>query len=54
MLMILVAVGVSKGPLHGIPYGLKDIIAVPGYPTTFGASPFKNQVLDKGAYIYER
>lgn len=34
-----------RSPLHGIPYGLKDLIAVPDYPTTWGAAPFKNQVL---------
>jgi aspartyl-tRNA(Asn)/glutamyl-tRNA(Gln) amidotransferase subunit A len=37
--------GLDRGPLHGIPYGLKDIIAVPGAPTTWGAVPFADQVL---------
>lgn len=36
--------GNFRSPLHGIPYGLKDLIAVPDYPTTWGAAPFKNQV----------
>jgi Asp-tRNA(Asn)/Glu-tRNA(Gln) amidotransferase A subunit family amidase len=43
-----------SGPLHGIPYGLKDIIAVPGYKTTWGSRTFKNQVLDTEAYVYKR
>jgi len=38
--------GRDRGPLHGIPYGLKDIVAVPGAPTTWGAAPFRHQVLD--------
>lgn len=42
------------GPLHGIPYGLKDIIAVPHYKTTWGSKSFKNQVLDIEAWVYKR
>jgi aspartyl-tRNA(Asn)/glutamyl-tRNA(Gln) amidotransferase subunit A len=34
--------GLDRGPLHGIPYGLKDIIAAPGAPTTWGAAPFRD------------
>jgi len=34
--------GIYRGPLHGIPYGLKDLIAVPGYPTTWGSPIYKN------------
>ena len=34
--------GVDRGPLHGIPYGAKDLFAWPGAPTTFGAAPFAN------------
>ncbi|MCO5550413.1 hypothetical protein L7F22_003898 [Adiantum nelumboides] len=41
-------------PLHGIPYGLKDIIAVPHYRTTWGSGTFKDQVIDKEAWIYQR
>jgi len=37
------AAGVDRGPLHGIPYGAKDLLAVPGYPTTWGAAPFAEQ-----------
>ncbi|XP_068666770.1 uncharacterized protein [Aristolochia californica] len=46
--------GVYLGPLHGIPYGLKDIISVPGYKTTWGSEHFKNQVLDMEAWVYKR
>ncbi|KAL0319020.1 UNVERIFIED_CONTAM: Glutamyl-tRNA(Gln) amidotransferase subunit A [Sesamum angustifolium] len=44
----------AAGPLHGIPYGLKDIIAVPHYKTTWGSKSFKNQVLDIEAWVYKR
>ncbi|XP_076919291.1 uncharacterized protein LOC143580034 isoform X2 [Bidens hawaiensis] len=50
----LLAQGVDLGPLHGIPYGLKDIIAVPEYKTTWGSTTFKNQVLDIEAWVYKR
>ncbi|HMG62684.1 MAG TPA: amidase, partial [Streptosporangiaceae bacterium] len=46
--------GLDRGPLHGIPYGLKDIIAVPGAPTTWGAVPFSGQVLNYEAAVGER
>ena len=36
------AAGQDRGPLHGIPYGAKDLFAWPGAPTTFGAAPFKD------------
>jgi Asp-tRNA(Asn)/Glu-tRNA(Gln) amidotransferase A subunit family amidase len=46
--------GVYRGPLHGIPYGIKDLFAYPGYPTSWGAMPFKEQVIDeKAAVIYK-
>ena len=38
--------GKYRGPLHGIPYGVKDLAAVRGYPTTWGAQPFRTQVFD--------
>lgn len=44
--------GIYRGPLHGIPYGLKDLYAVKGYKTTWGATPYKNQVIDKDAFVY--
>ncbi|KAE9467648.1 hypothetical protein C3L33_00434, partial [Rhododendron williamsianum] len=45
---------VTRGPLHGIPYGLKDIIAVPHYKTTWGSRTFKDQVLNIEAWVYKR
>jgi len=36
-----------RGPLHGIPWGAKDLLAVKGYPTTWGAMPYKDQVIDE-------
>lgn len=50
----LLSEGVYLGPLHGIPYGLKDIIAVPQYKTTWGSRSFKDQVLDTEAWVYKR
>jgi Asp-tRNA(Asn)/Glu-tRNA(Gln) amidotransferase A subunit family amidase len=44
--------GIYRGPLHGIPYGLKDLFAVKGYKTTWGSTPYKDQVLDTDAYVY--
>ncbi len=38
--------GLDRGPLHGIPYGIKDLFAVEGYPTTWGSEPFRNQQFD--------
>lgn len=50
----LLARGVYLGPLHGIPYGLKDIISVPHYKTTWGSKTFKDQVIDIEAWVYKR
>jgi Asp-tRNA(Asn)/Glu-tRNA(Gln) amidotransferase A subunit family amidase len=44
--------GIYRGPLHGIPYGLKDLFAVKGYRTTWGTTPYKDQMLDEDAYVY--
>jgi len=44
--------GNYRGPLHGIPYGLKDLFAVKGYKTTWGAVPYKEQVIDEDAFVY--
>ncbi|MDR0792361.1 MAG: amidase [Chitinophagaceae bacterium] len=49
-----IAAGKYKGVLHGIPYGLKDLFAVKGTKTTWGAAPFKDQVIDEDAYIYTK
>jgi Asp-tRNA(Asn)/Glu-tRNA(Gln) amidotransferase A subunit family amidase len=46
--------GHYRGPLHGIPWGAKDLIAYPGYPTTWGATPFKDQVIDRKATVAAR
>ena len=48
-----IAAGKYKGPLHGIPWGAKDIIAVPGYTTTWGSAAYRNQVLDEEASVVE-
>lgn len=44
--------GIYKGPLHGIPYGLKDLFAVKGYKTTWGTTPYKEQVINEDSYVY--
>jgi len=49
-----IAAGRRRGPLHGVPYGVKDLLAVAGYPTTWGAAPYKNQVLDETATVVKR
>ena len=48
------AAGVYRGPLHGIPYGIKDLFAVNSYPTTWGSMPFKDQVLNYNATVAEK
>ncbi len=45
------ATGKDRGPLHGIPWGAKDLIAVAGYPTTWGAPQFKERTLERTATI---
>lgn len=47
------AAGRYKGPLHGIPWGAKDIISVKGFKTTWGSPAFKEQVLDYDASVIE-
>jgi len=49
-----IAAGRYRGPLHGIPWGAKDLLAVRGYPTTFGAKPFEDQVIDMDATVVRR
>ena len=46
--------GKDRGLLHGIPYGAKDLLAVSGYPTTWGAKPFEKQVIDEDASVVQR
>jgi len=49
-----IAAGRYRGPLHGIPYGLKDLFAVRGTRTTWGMTAFKDRVIDADATVYER
>ncbi len=46
--------GKYRGPLHGIPWGAKDLLATKGYKTTWGATPYKDQVIDLDATVVER
>ncbi|MEC7265353.1 MAG: amidase [Bacteroidota bacterium] len=46
--------GKYRGILHGIPYGTKDLMAVPGYTTTWGAAPYKDQVIDQTATVIQK
>lgn len=46
--------GRHRGPLHGIPWGAKDLISVPGYPTTWGAEHFKTQRFENTATVASR
>ncbi|HUX67397.1 MAG TPA: amidase [Terriglobales bacterium] len=48
------AAGHDRGPLHGIPYAAKDLLAVAGYPTTWGAKPYENQHFDTDATVIQR
>jgi Asp-tRNA(Asn)/Glu-tRNA(Gln) amidotransferase A subunit family amidase len=50
----LLAKGTYLGMLHGIPYGLKDLFAVKGTKTTWGAAPYKDQVIEADAYVYTK
>ncbi len=48
------AAGYDRGPLHGIPYGAKDLLATAGIPTTWGAEPLRDQVFGADATVVER
>lgn len=48
------AKGIYRGPLHGIPYGIKDLLAVKGTKTTWGAMPYKDQTIDETATVVEK
>lgn len=48
------AAGQDRGPLHGIPYGAKDLLATAGVPTTWGAAPFRDRVLDADAAVIRK
>jgi Asp-tRNA(Asn)/Glu-tRNA(Gln) amidotransferase A subunit family amidase len=49
-----IAAGHYRGPLHGIPWGAKDLLAVKGYKTTWGAGPYRDQVIDEDATVVQR
>lgn len=49
-----IAAGKYRGQLHGIPYGLKDLFAVKGTKTTWGAAPYKDQVIQEDAFVYQK
>lgn len=49
-----IAAGKHRGPLHGLPWGAKDLLAAKGYPTTWGAGGFEHQVIDQDATVVKR
>ena len=48
------ASGTDRGPLHGIPYGVKDLLAAVGAPTTWGAAPYRDQTFDFDGTVVAR
>jgi Asp-tRNA(Asn)/Glu-tRNA(Gln) amidotransferase A subunit family amidase len=49
-----ISMGKCRGPLHGIPWGAKDLLAVKGYPTTWGAGGFEHQSFEEDATVVQR
>jgi Asp-tRNA(Asn)/Glu-tRNA(Gln) amidotransferase A subunit family amidase len=49
-----IAAGRYRGPLHGLPYGIKDLFATKGVPTTWGAKDFENRIIDLDAEVVVR
>jgi Asp-tRNA(Asn)/Glu-tRNA(Gln) amidotransferase A subunit family amidase len=49
-----IAAGKYRGPLHGIPYGVKDLLDTKGIPTTYGAEPFRNRVPSTDSVVVRR
>ena len=49
-----IAAGQYRGPLHGIPWGAKDLLAVAGYSTTWGAAGYEQQRFDEDAEVVKR
>lgn len=49
-----IAAGKYRGPLHGIPCGVKDLLAAKGYKTTWGSVPFRDQVIDEDATVVKK
>jgi aspartyl-tRNA(Asn)/glutamyl-tRNA(Gln) amidotransferase subunit A len=46
--------GRDRGPLHGIPFGAKDLLATKGIPTSWGAAPYKDQLIDQDSTVIKR
>ena len=46
--------GRDRGPLHGIPYGAKDLLSTKGIPTSWGAAPYRDQLIDQDATVITR
>jgi Asp-tRNA(Asn)/Glu-tRNA(Gln) amidotransferase A subunit family amidase len=51
---IEIAAGKYRGTLHGIPYGIKDLFAKKGYKTTWGATPYKDQIINQDATVVKK
>ncbi|UCE08736.1 MAG: amidase, partial [bacterium] len=49
-----ISAGNYKGPLHGIPFGIKDLLSTRGYKTTWGAMPYKDQFIDEDATVVKK
>jgi len=49
-----IAQGKYRGPLHGIPFGVKDLLDTAGIPTTYGAEPYRNRVPDEDSEVVKR
>lgn len=49
-----IARGKFRGPLHGVPYGAKDLLAAAGAPTTWGAAPYRDQIFDYDASVVRK
>ncbi len=49
-----ISAGKYRGPLHGLPWGAKDLLAVKGYRTTWGAGVFESQIIDEDATVVKR
>ncbi len=49
-----IAAGKYRGPLHGIPYGVKDLLATKTYKSTWGSAPYQDQVIDEDATVVKR
>ena len=49
-----IAKGIYRGPLHGIPWGAKDLLSTKGIKTTWGATPYKDQLIEEDATVVKR